>query len=1036
MAFSQGSITVSGSVQDEMGALPGVSVAIKGTTNGTLTDLDGKYTITVSSEKDVLTFSFVGYESQNITVGTSRTINIELKPEASSLDEVVVIGYGTMRKKDLTGASSSIQGTEIKQVPVTTTAQALTGRVAGVNITTQSGAPGSPINVVVRGGTSITQSNAPLYVVDGFQVDDALRKIDASDIESIDVLKDASSTAIYGARGANGVILITTKSGKQGKVQIDYNGYLSFQSLGKKLDVLGPLDFVDLQYERRVLSKGNLSDFEDEYGPYSKIQEEYAHRKGIDWQEEMFGGTALMQNHNVSISGGSEKTRFNVSYTNTSEDGILEKTGYYKNNLRARLMQELHKRVRFNMNINFADTKVMGGGDLAGKLKMTVLQRPTGGIVHTDEELLSLVTDAWADKDSGYELENPIMANKSVTKKRKTRIFDANASLDIDIIKDLVFKAAGSYSWTQVRDDMFDKGLTRDARNKFGGPYGYRNNEENYTWQQTNTLSYKISFDDKNHLDAMLGNEVLFEDKQYIKSGNKRFPDDNLGLNNMEFGEITDPNSSFKAQSTMASFFGRVFYNYDDRYLATFTMRADGSSKFAKGNRWGYFPSASVAWRINQENFMKDLTFFSNLKLRLGYGTSGNNRIEDASFATLYPISKYSIAGAGKPVLIPSNLLGNPELKWETNKSFNIGLDFGIINNRLSGSIDFFRNKTDDLLLLVNLPSMTGYENQFQNIGSTRVQGLEIQLSSTNINTRDFTWTTDFNIAFTKSKVLKLYGTGDDDYILKDDFKVQINKEMGQMYGYLYDGIYTVDDFKQNADGTYTLKDGVAYAKSRKKSDVKPGDIKFKAINGSTDDAGNPVWDGDDRTIIGNGNPDFYGGITNTFKYKGFDLSIFLNFVVGNDILNMSNMRFANTKSYDQNTLSIMAQRFKLIDPLTGAETTNLDRLREINPNARYWNVGPNNRDYQTVNSYYVEDGSFLRINNISLGYTLPKNIVSKLGLQYCRVYGTLNNIHTFTDYSGYDPEVASNNSAITPGVDNSTYPKSKSFVFGLNLTF
>lgn len=1057
-AFAQSGIVITGTVQDDMGPLPGVSVAVKGTTIGSLTDLDGNFSLSVPNEKTVLTFSFVGYIAQNITVGSDRKLNIMLKAEDNSLDEVVVIGYGTMKKKDLTGATSSISGSKIKEVPVTSAAQAITGKVAGVNVVTQSGAPGADINITVRGGTSITQGTAPLYIVDGFQMEKGLQNIDINDIESIDVMKDASSTAIYGARGANGVILITTKSGKAGKTQVNYNAYVSFEKLGKKLKLLGVEDYVKYQYEYQALG-GNEAKWVDMFGGtaandpgfyggvYDYIRNEYGNRAGINWQDEVFGDTGFMQNHNLSVTGGTEKTKFLLSYNYTGQDGILDKTGYNRNSIRAKLNHEITKGIRLDFNSSFQSTEVEGGGSLGGMLKMTILQPVTGGSRYTNDQMLnSDLSEEMEAVDSQYDLQNPLIVNSAVTKKKYTRQSTINAGLEFDFLKDFTFRTAGNYFWQQVRDDMFDDGRTKTARNN-KGPYGSRNNAEKDSWQITNTLTWKHQFD-KHGLNVMLGQETWWENTMKLDNKYYEFPSTNLGLNDVSMAGKVYSYSSGKGVDKLVSLFSRVSYNYDDRYLVTATIRGDGSSRFSKSHQWGYFPSASAAWRITEESFMKEQSLFSNLKLRLGYGTTGNNNIDRGVYTTEYNSTFYAINGAQVPGLQTGDILENPNLKWESTTTINLGVDLSMFNNRVNLTAEFYNNKSDNLLIKNKIPSSTGYSWQFQNLGSVRNRGFEFILNTVNVRTKDFAWTTDLNFSINKSKVLDLYGKGNEtNYFLQNydsriDFKIEENKPLGQFYGYKYGGVYTTDDFTQNADGTYMLKDGVASLKGKKRSTVKPGDVKYIPTAGETDADGNPVWSTNDRTVIGSAEPDFSGGITNTFTYKGFDLSVFMNFAVGHKVFNMSSQRFIGPYLPNQNSLKDMASRFTLIDPSTGKETTSLSRLAELNPNqyskSAMWSLNADNKIAITdALDQYLEDGSFLRINTITLGYTLPAKLVRKAFLNNARVYFTLNNPHIFTSYSGYDPEVSSaNDSGLTRGVDNSAYPRAKSYVLGINLSF
>lgn len=1058
-SFAQ-EVTITGTVIDSSNEpLIGVTVKVVGGKQGTMTDIDGAYSIQADS-KSVLQFSIVGFESKTVTVGEQKVINITLSENVQQLDELVVIGYGTVRKKDLTGSTVSVRGSDIANIPVTTAAQALAGKAAGVNVIQQSGAPGANVQITVRGGTSITQGTEPLYIVDGFQMENGLQNVDINDIESIDIMKDASATAIYGARGSNGVILITTKSGKSGKTEVSYNGYVSFNNLGKKLELLGVEDYVKYQYEYATLrgSENSFANFfggdinaSDFYtGAYSRIAQEYSNRAGIDWQDLVFGDTGITQNHNINISGGTDKTRYMLSYNYTGEDGIMDKYGYQKNSIRAKLNHELWKGVRFDFSSNLQMTKIDGGGSLGGKLKQTILQPITGGIKWTNAEMIG--SDIGTEignimNDANYDAQNPILDNQAITNEKYTRLATVNAGLEFDLMKNMMFRTSGSYMWQQVRNDYWDDGSTKQAiANKSPYGYGSRDNSEKYSWQITNTLNYGFNLKEAHRFNILLGQETYYMESMNQDNEYRSFSDGNFGLNDVRMG-VPYTWSSGKEKTGLVSVFGRLSYNYDDRYLFTGTLRGDGSSKFAKGKQWGYFPSASAAWRISEEKFMANVKdIFSNLKLRLGYGIAGNNNIKNNMYATTYGSGQYGYNGNYIITYIPGDVLGNPKLKWEETATTNVGLDVSVLNSRFNLSVDWYNNESSNLLIKSKIPPTTGYPYQMQNMGSIRNKGVEIVLNTTNIVTKDFRWTTDFNISFNRSKVLDLYGNKEQPYFIQDyesrmGYKIEIGQPLGQYYGLIYDGIYTTDDFTQNGDGTYTLNDDVPYLKGSNRSNVKVGDVKYKAINGETDKDGKPVYSINDRTVIGNAQPKFTGGMSNTFTYKGFDLSVFFNFVYGNKVFNMSTQRFIGPYLANQNTLSKMANRFTLIDPQTGKESTNLARLSELNPNqndgSTLWNISSNNKTaISDHSSYYLEDGSYLRLNNITLGYTLPKKLVRKAKISNVRIYGTLNNIYTFTNYTGYDPEVSASDNALTPGVDNSSYPRSKSWVLGVNLTF
>ena len=738
-----------------------------------------------------------------------------------------------------------------------------------------------------------------------------------------------------------------------------------------------------------------------------------------------------------------------LSYNYTGEDGIMAKHGYEKNSIRAKINHELWKGVRFDFSTSLQMTKVDGGGSLGGTLKQTILQPVTGGERWTNDQLLGMDLGSLFDEMPGsnnYDTNNPILNNNAITNEKYTRMATVNAGLEIDIIKNLTFRTAGNYQWKQIRHDYWDDGSTKTAAsNQSPNGYGYRNNDEAFQWQITNTLNYAFDVKENHHFNVLLGQETTYWESMNLDNEYRKFSDGNFGLNDVSMGT---PNTwkSGKSKVGLVSFFGRLSYNFKDRYLLNATLRADGSSKFAKGNQWDYFPSASAAWRISEEGFMEEVKdVFQNLKLRVGYGVAGNNKIDNNMYATSYGSGHYGYNGNDYITYVPGTTLGNKDLKWEKTKTVNVGLDMSVLNSRVNLSVDWYNNESANLLIKNKIPTSTGYSNQFQNIGSIRNRGVEIVLNSTNIRTKDFTWSMDFNIAFNKSKVLEIYGDAETDHFIQDyesrmGFKIQKGKSLGQFYGLIYDGIYTTDDFT-HADGGYTLNPGVPYLKGSNRDNVKPGDVKYKPTAGETDDNGNPVWSVNDRTVIGNAAPKFTGGWNNTFTYKGFDLTIFMNFVVGNDVFNMSTQRFIGPYLANQNTIAKMANRFMLIDPQTGKESTDLNRLAAMNP-GQYskdimWNISGNNKTaISDHSSYYLEDGSYLRLNTITLGYTLPKAWVNRAKISNARIYCTLNNIHTFTGYEGYDPEVSASSSALTPGIDNSSYPRAKSWVIGLNLTF
>lgn len=1069
--------TISGKVSDSngdpvMGAV--VMAVVGGSTQGQTTDIDGMYTISIPSSVKTLTFSLLGYDDVIETVGNRTEINVTLKESSLYLEEAVSIGYAKVKRKDLTGSSVSVSGNDLAQVPATTAAQALSGKAAGLSIVSQSGAPGADLNITIRGGSSITQSTSPLYIVDGFAMEDGLKMVDINDIESIDVLKDASATAIYGAQGSNGVILITTKSGKAGKTIVTYNAYAQFEKISRNLAMLGPEDYVKYQYEFAMLNTGgkigewanmfggSLSDPDFYTGAYSRIHSQYAGKESIDWQDIVFGRTGFTQSHNVNVNGGNETTRFMLSYNYNDQDGIMAKHGYSRNGVRAKINHELWKGVRLDFNAAFNSTRVEGGGRMSSALRKTLLQPPTGGVRFTDEDLINKdLTDEFKKIEGQYDLDNPILENNAIDNNSYTRQMVVNAGIDIDIIKGLTWRTAGSYTWYSIRNDYWDDGTTRAAESYKTDtqgnvhPYGSRRSTEKYNWQITNTLNYSGSVD-RHSFSALLGQETVFNHSQFDYNMYYGFPENNFGLNNVGMGQSYSRSSGL-SENALVSFFGRAMYSYDDRYLLTVSTRADGTSKFAKGHKWGFFPSASAAWRISQEEFYKGSAFsevVNRMKFRLGYGTTGNCNVEDYIYTTAYGAGHYAVGKADVSTLVPSSILGNPELKWETTTSFNAGVDLGLAGDRVNLSVDWYNNQSNDLIILNDVPNTTGYSRQYQNLGAIRNRGLEIVLNSINVDRGGFRWTSDFNMSFNRSKVLSLYGQDGKDYMyssLNDSYEnwsasflVKVGQPLGQFFGYVYDGVYTTDDFIQNTDGSYALKPGVPYDSNRRRTDVKPGDMKFVPQTDSVDSDGNPTYalsTDKDKAVVGNANPVFSGGFTNSFSYKGFDLSVFMSFSLGNKVWNLNKVRYYGPYLGNMNSFSEMGCRFTLIDPATGKETTDLARLAELNPRQydkdMLWSLSSyNNYSVSCPMDLFSEDGSYLRLNTITLGYTLPKDLTRKAKIENLRFYVTLNNICTFTRYSGYDPEVSTSGSALNQGIDSSSFPRTRGCVLGVNMNF
>ncbi len=893
--------------------------------------------------------------TQEVRLQGKTQITVQLTPDSKTLDEVIVVGYGTMKKSDLTGSVASVASKDIEGFQTSSVAGALGGQIAGVQITSTDGTPGAGFNISIRGVGTLTGDASPLYIVDGFEVSD-IDYLSNSDIESIEVLKDASSSAIYGARAANGVVLITTKSGKAGKTTISYNGSATYRKISKTLDLLSPYEFVKLQGEvNEAYSSTYFKAENDADGNPYKYQtlDDYIGVTGVDWQGETFNPT-WSQDHNISIMGGTDNTKYNGSLSRYVENGIFKNSGFDRTTAKFRLDQKINKKVSFNLTVNYAMTNRKGVGTSGDSGRFNMLAqilsaRPTGGLKMTNEELLeSAIDPEMLSTGESLAQVNPVKQAESVTNDKRAEMWSANAAVNWQIIKGLTFKTSGSYNTTNNRTDIFYRDGSKEAYRNGQKPYGRTQMGRDVRWTNTNTLTWKDKVK-KHNYDVMLAHEVSFRSSEYLLGEAMDFPFDNLGNDNLGLGATPSKVNTNYYDKTLLSFFARANYNYDNRYLLTATVRTDGSTVFSNKNKWGFFPSFSAAWRVSEEAFMKDLKWISNFKVRFGWGIVGNDRISNYLSMDLYTDSKYGIGNSTVTVLTPKQLK-NSNLKWEGSSSVNLGLDLGFFDNRLNVIADFFIKNTKDLLLAQSLAQATGFTSQWQNIGKIQNKGIELSITSTNIQTKEFTWNTNFNISFIRNELkaladgaklsitstniqtkeftwntnfnisfirneLKALADGAShmyarsgfdsnftsyDYIAKVgeslyarsgfdsnftsyDYIAKVGESLGLIYGYEFDGVYQYDDFYTDTNGNLVLKPGITqnsrYSKD-KKVGARPGVTKYKDQDGDGDITTN------DRTVIGNAMPKWFGGITNTFEYKGFDLSFMFQFNYGNDIYN------------------------------------------------------------------------------------------------------------------------------------------------------
>jgi len=1053
VVYSQSS-EIRGSVTDsENTGIPGVTLSIKGKSIGTITDINGNYKIT-ANVRDTIIFSYIGYEKQEIIIGNKKVIHVTLRENLYQLDEIVVVGYNQMKKKDLLGAVSSIQAKDLEKIPVGSATEAITGKLAGVQVTTSEGAPGADIKIRVRGGTSITQDNAPLYIIDGFPSDLGLEGVSPNDIQSIDVLKDASSTSIYGSRGANGVIIVTTKKGEDG-LRVTYNGYGGFRNVSKTLRVQTPYEFVKTQWERMVRnsnaspsSEPDMSTVISQYGEWADYSDLYMNAPYINWQDEIFGRTAKVQSHNVTINGGSKNTKYNFNYTRNDEEGIMINSGFKSNYYKFRFDQSLTNFLKFNASMNYLESVSTGAGttdasDVNGRLINILQYRPVGGINKTNDSLF----DDDLDLDSEDALDfNPItMANNTDRNKYRTNL-QMNAGFDVNISKNIIYKIlAGMNRLNNSTESLYD--VYSYYAVKAGGVSATLVDQSTNKWNISNTLTYNLK-KDIHDLNIMLGQEANQMELSMINIYANKFKNSDIVFGDLS-GAETHLVTSDKYKESLFSLFGRINYSLKNRYLFSASLRHDGSSKFSSGKQFQDFPAAAVAWRISDEPFFNPVSPVSNLKVRYSYGSSGNNRIDNFLYMDNFKTVYYGLNNTSTVGVIP-NELGNSDLKWETTYTNNIGVDVGLFKNRLNFVAEMYVNNTKNLLLDTQISSTSGFTTQMKNIGSTENKGIELTLNASIIATKNFTWDAGLNISFNKNKIVSLdWGENwkQDHYVvtsnwgyMSGDYLVQVGEPLGLMYGYVQDGIYTANDFKDVAfeTGMFTpgnLKDDVPYAMTQSKETNLLGQIKIKRFSDAVDENGHPVASVDeDKTIIGNANPTHFGGFNTALTYKGFDLNIFLNWTYGNDIYNATKLRGSTQMYSNKNVLSETGIRYTMVEPETGARVLDRDRLNELNANATLPAIS---QKAETLTDWAIEDGSFLRLNTISLGYNLSKSILKKMRLRKLRVYATGYNLYTFTNYTGYDPEVDSRlNTVVTPGLDYNAYPRSRQFIFGINITY
>nr|WP_315417664.1 TonB-dependent receptor [uncultured Pedobacter sp.] len=1035
---------LTGTVKDKKDGqtLIGVSVALAGTKNGTSTDANGTFKISIPANGAVLTFTYIGYKTKNIAVTNETKLSVTLDEDANNLEEVTVnVGYGTVRKKDLTGAVGSVGADVIAAAPVSSALEAIQGRVAGINISSSEGSPDAQINVRVRGGGSITGDNSPLYIVDGFPVT-SIADIAPQDIESIDVLKDASSTAIYGARGANGVILVTTKNSKDGKTNITYNVFGGTRKVAKKLDVLSASDYVHWQYERALLD-GSITDYTQYFGNYQDI-DLYNNIAENDWQDLSFGRTGTTFNQNLSITGGSDKTKYSLSHSFVSDKAIMQMSDFKRQNINFKLTHKLYSSLALDFGFRYADTKTNGGGTNEQNEKSSADSRLKYAILYPPFPVPGLT--ASTETNDEFNLYNPLVAISDNDQYAHRKAYNINGAATYEIIDNLKLRSEVGYDGLRNDQDRFYGTTTYYVKNLADYPNLPTLNSMNSTrnsFRNTNTLNYSFNkiLGQNHNLNVLLGQEFIKTEQNTLTTEVHGFPK-TFGFEQTRVlttqGKAAIIDNNFQPDDKLFSFFGRANYDYKGKYLLSATFRADGSSKFSAVNHWGYFPSVSAGWRISQEDFMKDTkSWLTDLKLRGSYGAAGNNNIPAGQITQSFMNFNTTWINGFNNYWAASKIMANPDLKWETTVTRNIGLDFSLFNSKVTGTIDAYLNKTKDLLILFPVGG-TGYDAQYRNLGQTQNKGLEFSVNWNAIKEKNFDLTVNANISFNRNKVISLGSVkninGTSGWASTEvgvDYLVEEGASIGRIYGYKSAGRYEVSDFTgyDATSGKWTLKPGIVDATSFVGT-VRPGTMKIEDISGDG------KIDLSDRSIIGNTNPLNTGGFSLNSRIYNFDLGAYFNWSYGNDVYNANKIEYTSTSKYaSRNLISVMesGQRWTNLKA-DGTISNDPAELTEMNANTTLWS--PYTKTF-VLSDWAVEDGSFLRLSTLTLGYTLPEKISSKLKMKKLRFYASAYNLWLWTNYSGFDPEVSTRrNTPLTPGVDYSAYPRSKSFVFGLNVNF
>ena len=1001
--------TITGTVTDLSTGegLPGVNILVKGTTIGTITDVEGNYRLTAPDDAETLVFSSVGYTSEEVAIGTQTTINLQMNPDIQSLSEVVVVGYGTVKKSDITGSVASIESEEIKSIPATSVEQFIQGRAAGVQVTQNSSAPGGGLSIKVRGALSVNSGNEPLYVIDGFPVypdnqrysisggsranpTNALAMLNPNDIASIEILKDASATSIYGSRGANGVVLITTKRGEVGKPVLQYDMYYGIQTPAKTLDLLNAQEFAEYR-NQRAINSGEPVPF---IGATPAFPTPESLGEGTDWQDEVLRNASI-QNHQLAVNGGTETVRYNISANYFSQDGIVINSDFKRGGLRANLDFEINDKLKIGTNLTFSrsisnigQVESGGGEQNFGVVGSALLIDPITPVFDEGEYVI-------VSPRSQYY--NPVAIGNGTKDVTISNRFLGTIFGTYEIVEGLTAKVSFGTDLTNLNKEVYNSRITNVGFGTNGS--ASRSNKYVTSWLNENTLNYNKTFNEIHSINIIGGFTIQEEEQTFFGASSRGFNSDLLQDNDLGSGSQPGIPTSGRSKWSLSSYLGRINYGLLDRYLLTLTARADGSSKFGTDNKWGFFPSAALAWRVSDEAFLAQSNAINDLKIRGSYGITGNSQIgEYLSLASLggynYTFGRTFFTGFG-----PTSI-ANSDLSWESTSMLNIGLDLGILNNRLRFTTDVYTSRTEDLLLFVPIPSTTGFTTSFQNAGSLENRGVELSISADILN-GDFNWSILGNFSLNRNEMTAIASgeafSGPNPAPSVSGAvggRVEVGQPLGAFFGYEYDGVFASQ--AELDAGPTRPGDGLGFARYK-------------------DQDGDNTIAAEDRVIIGNPNPDYIFSIKNNFSWNNFDFSFFINAVIGQDIMNYMRVDVEGEHGFGNVTRDYWYNSWSPDNP-TG------DR-----PIAAF------NNGMLANSSYFLEDGSFVRLQNVTLGYTFPANSV----LRNARVFATAQNLLLFTDYSGFDPEVnVAGQSSINLGFDHDAYPRARTFTIGASIGF